>query len=58
MGLQVWMAKHSTHIEATVTTTFGAVQCGALGRLMGMFALDAVGISVSCAPPGLDPTLA
>uniref|UniRef100_A0ACD5UXC6 Uncharacterized protein n=1 Tax=Avena sativa TaxID=4498 RepID=A0ACD5UXC6_AVESA len=56
-GVRTWMAKQPTHIEAAVTTAFGAVQGGALGGLMGTFAPEggAAGLPVPQPPPGLDP---
>jgi hypothetical protein len=55
-GVRAWMAKQPTHVEAAVTTAFGAVQGGALGGLMGTFAPEAgAGLPVPQPPPGLDP---
>lgn len=54
--VRAWMAKQPTHIEAAVTTAFGAVQGGALGGLMGTFAPDGgAGLPVPQPPPGVDP---
>lgn len=56
VGVREWMAKQPTHIEAAVTTAFGAVQGGALGGLMGTFAPEGgAGLPVPQPPPGLDP---